>query len=433
MPDVSLKIGLDQGGLQTGLKAAQNSIRSFAGGISNQLAAAFSFGALTAGLKNAIDKGDQLQDLANRFGVAADSLQRIGNAASLSGSSIESVAAAMNKLARNAGEAIGGNETMQESFKKIGLSVSDLKSMTPEQLFLALSKSVQEGGGNLQDFANAQELAGRGASELMELLMMGPAAITANGEAMGVWTNDTIRQLSQASDAIKTFQNNMTIALGNVATYATVLVTGFQVMVEQITLLGLATKEAFSGNISAAKELVKAAKNVPADINAKLKQEQKDKASATARVVDGSSPKDQERQAKALEELKAGFREVERGKQKRADDEEHRAAMQRAEELGRKIDEQNQKRKEDRDLAAQGLDALISGREAANPASSAIASSLQAIGGGGAANVGGSTADSQLDELRRMRDNLSPLKERIPKTLEEIKILLSQANGGTLP
>lgn len=430
MSDVSLKIGLDQGGLQTGLKSAQSSIKAFAGSVGGQLAGALSFGALAAGLKNAIDKGDQLQDLANRFGVAADSLQRVGNAASLSGGSIEEVASAMNKLARNAGEAVSGNQTMIEAFERIGLSVSDLKSMTPDQIFMALSKSVQAGGGSLQDFANAQELAGRGAAGLMELLRMGPEAIMANGEAMGVWSNDTIRQLSEASDAIKTFQNNITIAFGYVATLANGLVGAFQAIVESLTLLSSAAKEAFTGNLAGAKELVKAAQNVGNERNAREAQAAKAKATMGP-AGDFTDPKEQEKQAKALEELKADFREAERAKQKRQDDEEHRAAMQRAEELGNKIDEQNKKRKEDRDLAVQGLDALIAKKEAEVTPAGAIASSLQRIGGLGEANIGVGTADSQLDELRALRNQLKEIEQRVPDTLDEIKNLLA-GGGATL-
>jgi len=431
MSDVSLKIGLDQGPLQTGLKAAQGSIKNFASSVGGQLAGALSFTALAAGLKNAVDKGDQLQDLANRFGVAADSLQRVGNAASLSGGSIEEVAGAMNKLARNAAEAVSGNQTMIEAFGRIGLSVSDLKSMTPDQIFLALSKSVQQGGGSLQDFANAQKLAGDGAAKLMELLRMGPDAIMANGEAMGVWSNDTIRQLSEASDSIKTFQNNITIGFGYAATLANGLVKAFQAVVESLTLLGFAAKEAFTGNLAGAKELVKAAQNVGNEQMARDAQAAKAKATMGP-SGDGVDPKEQEKNAKALEELKAGFREVERGKQKRADDEEHRAAMQRAEELGRKIDEQNQKRKEDRDLAVQGLDALIAKKEAEVTPAGAIASSLGKIGGLGEANIGVGTADTQLDELRALRNQLKEIEQRVPDTLDEIKALLQQSGGAAL-
>ena len=431
MADVSLKLGLNQGALQTGLKSAQGSVAGFASNVKSQLAAAFTFTALTAGLKNAIDKGDQLQDLANRFGVAADSLQRIGNAASLSGASIESVAGAMNKLARNAGEAIGGNEQMQESFSRIGLSVGELKSMTPEQIFLALSKSVQAGGGSLEDFANAQQLAGRGAAELMELLMQGPDAIMANGEAMGVWSAETIKQLSEASDAIKTFQNNITIAFGYVATLGNGLLKAFQAIVESVTLLGLAAKEAVTGNIGGAKELVKAAQNVGNDQRAR---EAKPKAAAAAQAdveAGVTSAKEREKQEKALEELKAGFRKTFRDREKRLDDEAHQDRMKQIDAELAKMDEAQKQKEQDRNLAAQGLDAMIASREQANAPASAIASSLQQIGGGGGANLGGSTADTQLDELRALRNQLKEIEQRVPDTLDEIKALLA-GGGATL-
>ena len=79
---------------------------------------------------------------------------------------------------------------------------------------MALSKAVASGSLGMQDFAISQELAGRGAGSLMETLRMGPEAIAANGQAMGVFSNETIAQLSAASDALKAFQNVVTIVFG---------------------------------------------------------------------------------------------------------------------------------------------------------------------------------------------------------------------------
>jgi len=63
--------------------------------------------------------------------------------------------------------------------------------------------------------------------------------------------------------------------------------------------------------------------------------------------------KKKEKDAKALEELISGFKETERAKQRRADDEEHAAAMKRAQELIDKIEEQNKKKQEDAEAASQ--------------------------------------------------------------------------------
>lgn len=431
MADVSLKLGLDQGGLQTGLKSAQNSIKAFAGGIGNQLAGALSFGAIAAGLKNAIDKGDQLQDIAEKFGLSASKIQMLGNAASVYGSSLENVSMGLNKLSLAQQRAAAGDEGLIKTFREVGISMEDLKGMGPEDVFLRIADSFASGANDGRQFLIVNDLLGKAQTDLIKVMNQGSAAIIEQGMSIGVWSNDTIRQLSEASDAIKTFQNNITIGFGYAATLANGLVKAYHAVVESLVLLGAAAKEAFAGNLDGAKQLVKAAQNVGNEQMARDAQAAKAKATVGP-AGDFTDPKEQEKNAKALEELKAGFREVEREKQKRADDEEHRAAMQRAEELGRKIDEQNKKRKEDRDLAVQGLDALIAKKEAEITPAGAIASSLQRIGGLGEANVGVGTADSQLDELRALRNQLKEIEQRVPDTLDEIKALLQQSGGATL-
>ncbi|NBR55416.1 MAG: hypothetical protein EBT82_05620, partial [Micrococcales bacterium] len=101
MAELKVKVGVDKSGLTTGLASMENSVKGFGTKIGGILAGAFAFDKIIQGFSNAIDKGDQLQDLANRFGVAASSLQEIGNAASTSGAGLEDVASAMNKLAKN--------------------------------------------------------------------------------------------------------------------------------------------------------------------------------------------------------------------------------------------------------------------------------------------------------------------------------------------
>jgi hypothetical protein len=262
MPDLKVKVGVDKSGFTTGLASMENSVKSFGNKVSGILAGAFAFDKIIQGFSNAIDKGDQLQDLANRFGVAASSLQEIGNAASTSGAGLEDVASAMNKLAKNAGAAIGGNEQMAEAFNKIGLSVEQLQGMTPQDLFMALSKAVASGTLGMQDFTIAQELAGKGAGVLMETLRMGPDVIAANGQAMGVWTDETIARLSEASDAIKTFQNTMTIAFGGIAQIAVPLIKTFQDISQLAAMLGSAGVSALAGDFAGAAEIAKEASKI---------------------------------------------------------------------------------------------------------------------------------------------------------------------------
>ena len=283
MPDLKVKVGVDKSGFTTGLASMENSVKSFGNKVSGILAGAFAFDKIIQGFSNAIDKGDQLQDLANRFGVAASSLQEIGNAASTSGAGLEDVASAMNKLAKNAGAAIGGNEQMAEAFNKIGLSVEQLQGMTPQDLFMALSKAVASGTLGMQDFTIAQELAGKGAAVLMETLRMGPDVIAANGQAMGVWTDETIARLSEASDAIKTFQNTMTIAFGGIAQIAVPLIKTFQDIAQLAAMLGSAGASALSGDFAGAAAIAKEASMIKSRRDAEEARSARQK---TGRVFD---------------------------------------------------------------------------------------------------------------------------------------------------
>ena len=247
------KLALDASGMDRGLQSASASLDKFAKQAGTALVGAFAMDKIIGGFSTAIEKGDQLQDLANRFGVSAVSIQEIGNAASLSGAGVEDVASAMNKLSKNAGEAIGGNETMAESFAKIGLSVEDLKTMSPQDLFMSLSKAMASGTiPATEQLAVASDVAGKSVGALMETLRMGPEAISANGQAMGVWSADTILQLSEASDAIKILQNKFTVGFGVMAQVIMPVIKRLEMLSEQLGFAMVAAGELMKGEFKSA-------------------------------------------------------------------------------------------------------------------------------------------------------------------------------------
>jgi len=230
------KLALDASGFDRGLHQANASLDKFAKQAGSILAGGFAFDKIIAGFSSAIEKGDQLQDLANRFGISASALQEVGNAASLSGAGIEDVASAMNKLAVNAGKAIGGDDAMKQAFLDIGLSVQQLKEMSPQDIFFALSEAIQNTSNPLEAFAKAQAVAGKSVGALMETMRMGPAAIKELGDSMGVWSDNQITQLGAASDAIKEFQTTQTIWFGKTLIGLKGLIERYQDLTEAIAL-----------------------------------------------------------------------------------------------------------------------------------------------------------------------------------------------------
>jgi hypothetical protein len=251
------KVGLDKSGFSTGLSALKSEVQGFSSQIGGILAGGFAVGSIFQGLQGAIAQGGKLGDLAEKFGVAGSSLQKLGNSASLSGSSVDDVANAMNKVAIKAQEAVGGNEALQESFAKIGLSVSDLANASPEQIMMAFADAMASGSIKGQEFALAVDLMGKSATNLLPMFSQGSAAINAQGEAMGVWSDETIANLKAADDQIKILQNTFTQIFGNIASLITPAINAYQKFVEVLVLAGMATKSLVTGDMQGAKDLVK--------------------------------------------------------------------------------------------------------------------------------------------------------------------------------
>lgn len=251
------KLALDASGMDRGLAAAQNSLAKFAKTAANTLAAGFAFNKIIAGFTSAIDKGDQLQDIAEKFGVSASKLQLLGNAASVFGSGIDQVSAGLNKLSLAQQKALAGDQGLASTFSEVGLSLDDLKSMKPEDILLKISDSFASGANEGRQFIIVNELLGKAQTDLIKLLNQGSESITQQGEALGVFSDETIAQLSQASDAFKKLESTITIVFGTIAALINPAIEAFQDFVEELTLLGAAALEFGKGNFGAAGELAK--------------------------------------------------------------------------------------------------------------------------------------------------------------------------------
>lgn len=217
MAELKARIGLDTSAFETGLARLQNSAGTIAKGIGGVLAGAFALDKLIQGFSSAIEKADQLQDIAEKFGLSASKLQMLGNAAAVYGSGLENVSAGLNKLALAQQKAVAGDGGLQDTFREVGITLEELKSMGPEDVFLRIADSFASGVNDGRQFIIVNELLGKAQTDLIKVMNQGSAAIIEQGNSMGVWSNETISKLSAASDAIKTFGNIITIVFGEAA------------------------------------------------------------------------------------------------------------------------------------------------------------------------------------------------------------------------
>jgi len=270
------RLALDASGLDRGLKSAQSSVASFAKQAGQALAAGFAFNKIVQGFASAIEKGDQLQDIAEKFGISASKLQLLGNAASVFGSNVEQVSAGLNKLSLAQQKALAGDSGLQASFAEVGLSLEDLQKMKPEDILLRISDSFASGANNGRQFIIVNELLGKAQTDLIKVLNQGSEAIIAQGESMGVLSDDQIASLSEVSDAMKTLQITVQNAFGQMAVFIVPVRDAFVQFAEELTMVGYAAKTLLSGDLKGAMAVIAAARESHAEsLKPKAKQTSK--------------------------------------------------------------------------------------------------------------------------------------------------------------
>jgi len=211
------KLALDASGFDRGLASAQDSVSRFAKQAGQALVGAFAFDKIIQSFSTAIEKGDELQDIAEKFGVSASKLQMLGNAASVFGSGLDQVSAGLNKLSLAQQKAVSGesgSEALVATFAEVGISLEELRSITAEDIFLKIADSFASGANDGRQFVIVNELLGKAQTDLIKVLNQGSQAIIEQGNAIGVFSDETIAQLSAASDSIKKFQNILTVGFG---------------------------------------------------------------------------------------------------------------------------------------------------------------------------------------------------------------------------
>ncbi|HYE85658.1 MAG TPA: hypothetical protein VEA16_04855, partial [Vicinamibacterales bacterium] len=109
-----------------------NRITSIAGTVAKTLAATFTITAIAGAAKQVIDYAGTLTDLSAKTGISTTGLQKLGLAFESSGISIETVS---NNVTTLANKLIGGDKAAVGAINKLGLSLSALRTMAPEQQF----------------------------------------------------------------------------------------------------------------------------------------------------------------------------------------------------------------------------------------------------------------------------------------------------------
>lgn len=172
--------------------------------------------ALGLAVKQTIAYADSLTKLSDRTGIGTEQLQRLEAVAAASGNSIEEVGASVNSFQK---ALVSG--TADETIRRIGLSVAELRQLSPDDQFFAIAKAIQAIPDPAQQAAAAMELFGRGGAALLPTLK---ADVDALADSTVRMSASTVKTLDDAGDAFGRFKTSGLNAIGEIAAGAINLV-----------------------------------------------------------------------------------------------------------------------------------------------------------------------------------------------------------------
>jgi phage-related protein len=252
-------LGLDKSGYEKGLDDAEQSGRNFSGRLASAMgtagrvagiaftAIATGAGAVTNEFRKGVAEtaayGDHIDKTSQKIGISAEAYQEWDFIMQHAGASVDSMQASMRILTNVA-------MTNADAFTAVGLSVEDVASMSREDLFAATIEGLQGITDESERAVVANQLLGRGATELGALLNMTSEDVQKMRQQAhdlgGVMSDEAVTAAATYQDSIQdlhvamdSFKRNLTSeflpAFSTVADGLTAIFSGDGSGVEKIT------------------------------------------------------------------------------------------------------------------------------------------------------------------------------------------------------
>lgn len=135
------------------------------------------FTAAAASVWRFVDAGAGLQDVADRTGASTEALSQLRYAAEQSGSNLEAVEKGMRKLGDVTTQASNGSKSAAAALESVGLSASQLMSMSVEDRFLAVAEGISKIEDPAAQASIAMDLLGKSGADLVPMMADGAKGI----------------------------------------------------------------------------------------------------------------------------------------------------------------------------------------------------------------------------------------------------------------
>ena len=156
---LAVLLGLDAGEFNANLGKAKDKVEGFSAGAKLSLGAVAV--AFTASAREAINFADKINDVAKANDMSVQSVLRMSQALSTNGGNADDAGKLMASFANKVDEAAQGGAKAQKAFLSVGVSLKDLKTLSPDELFQKTIKSLAGIEDPIKRNALAMDMFGR--------------------------------------------------------------------------------------------------------------------------------------------------------------------------------------------------------------------------------------------------------------------------------
>ena len=205
---LAVLLGLDAGEFNANLGKAKDKVEGFSTGAKVSLLAVGT--AFAASAREAINFADKINDVAKANEMSVQSVLRMSQALSTNGGNAEDAGKLMASFANKIDEAAQGSSKAQKAFLSIGVSIKDLKTLSPQELFEKTIKSLAGVEDTAKRNALAMDMFGR-AIRGVDIKGMADEFEKAKGKFAG--SEEAFKSIGNSVDRLDRFFLNLKVTL----------------------------------------------------------------------------------------------------------------------------------------------------------------------------------------------------------------------------
>ena len=235
-----------------GLKSAEKSTLTFKSALATVgkgmlsfggIAAAVSAGGMASFIRSQLISIDLLGKQSANLGMTTEALSALQHAAGIMGVESGSLNIALRRMEKSISDAGVGMSTAVRGLGQLGLTVKDLRGLSPEKQFARMGEALSRVRLQSDKARIAQDLFGRAGVSLIKTLELGSAGLKKFAEDAkrlgGIVNGDTVASVEELNDSIRRFWMAMN-GLGRsiMVNLVAPLTKALKVMTELVVMIG---------------------------------------------------------------------------------------------------------------------------------------------------------------------------------------------------